>query len=147
MSEVLHAVIPAPDRLNTTGEQKNFCRYCKHCESYQRAWNEWECDAPQNIVSKEINLVNDTWIVNRIARSCGECRTNESACGKEGRWYEKRNLPTVKQLIDTELLAKEVSFDAAALQATRAAADEAIRKRREAKFKPVGLSEADLKSL
>lgn len=145
MSEVLHAKHPAPDRATSTGEQGNFCRYCSHCESYGKAWNEWECDAPQNIASKEINLVNDTWIVNRISRRCIESRANESACGKEGRWYEKRELPSIKQLIDTEQLANDVIFDASALQATRAAADEAIRKRKAAKLGK--LSDADLKQL
>jgi hypothetical protein len=74
-----------------SGEQPKLCRDCTHlAKSSVGDAASWKCMAPQNITSREVDLVNGETVLKRRWLTCYEARADGviDSCGSKGQWFE-----------------------------------------------------------
>ena len=84
--------------------QPKLCRDCEHlAKSSIGDSHSWKCMSPQNIISKDLDLVTGDTVVKRVYATCYDARTscdpdqmgNPLSCGPNGAWFEARKFMEV----------------------------------------------------
>lgn len=72
-----------------------FCTNCEYIATSVSGWERYTCLSPENVIDKELNLVNGQFILRRKVETCKEARDNDAFCGKAGKWFKERTFKIV----------------------------------------------------
>lgn len=85
MSAILESVAKPP-----------ICTDCDHiATSSTTAWENFKCRSPENVIDKELNLVNGELVIRRKVELCKDARKDETFCGNAGVWFKLREFTVI----------------------------------------------------